>query len=885
MGEPQHVGATFLADVFGPSTISPVFVCSLINVDARDKSGGAQERFVTTRIPEYISGFARKWDTQRRGVFWCVGTVTRDARRRAKETLAELNCLHADLDFKGLREDPETVRRVLANLRYPPSMVTASGHGLHLVWLFKESIEATLEAIAAVEELLRRLADLLGADPSAAECSRLLRLPGTHNTKNGERIEVTVEVSRPDRRYELDDLRDWLELAPQPLLHRHKAVTAGNGQSPDNPFLTIARQQGFKPPIDVEERLAAMQYQGPEDAGIHRTQLAVSASLLHQGMAVDEVVALLLEATHGAAGEAGQKWNWRREERELHGMCVAWLSKHPEIAAKAAATAAEAKVAEAITAAELAAEPTSAAPGSSAGASAGTSSAASGASAAPGAGTASTAAGPGPRKAGKLKRARLAVILADGVIAAIRRDGGDLLLTAGDLHVYRDGLWSPMDDAVEQRLRVLIQQGADTLGEADTKILSAAWKRLREHPVLYRAHVDWDAPRKICLTNGVLDLISRIFSTWAPEHYLRRKLGVAYDPKATAPQTVRFLTALFDNQDLATRTALLGLLQEFTGAALCLRLLHREQRRALWLIGPSLTGKSELTRLMGNLFGTPIASPTVAQISDRFGLECFYGAMAWVCDDAVNEGDKLSPQHFKTVVTGEPVNINRKNKRSVRVELAIPVVLTANALPAAHDASDAVSNRSLVVDMTRVFDEANAIAGRREYDVPFGHHLGDWLVEQEGPGFLNWALEGLTRVRDRGAFAIPEAVLTATQKFQREGDMVVDFARTALERSECSKVTRADVMCAYHGWRRDDEGDKARFQGARWLMPKLRIACPWAIHRSIHGVRYLCGVKLSEEALKCWNRQKGAQDGRGTEGSSHTGDAVNQSWNPREAEE
>jgi len=259
--------------------------------------------------------------------------------------------------------------------------------------------------------------------------------------------------------------------------------------------------------------------------------------------------------------------------------------------------------------------------------------------------------------------------------------------------------------------------------------------------------------------------------------------------------------------------------------------------------------------------------------------------MAWLRDDAVNEGDKLSPQHFKTIVTGEPINIERKNKSAVRVELAIPVVLSANALPAAHDASDAVYNRSLVADMTRVFDEANAIAARHEYGVPFGHQLGDWLVEREGPGLLNWALEGLTRVREQGAFAIPEVVLGATQKFQREGDMVVDFARTALERSERAKVTRADVMCAFHGWRREDEGDKARLQGARWLMPKLRIACPWAIHRSIHGVRCLCGVRLSEEALKHWNRQNGAQDGRGAEASSHTGEAVNQPWDPREPDE
>src|SRR5215831_2905871 len=309
MAEPPHIGAKFLEAMFGPSTAHPVFICSLLNAEARS-SEQVNERFVTTRRVDDISGFVRKWDRAGRGLYFCVSTLQPNARRRSKSTVSELNCLFVDLDFKDVEEPPDDVRGVMANkLMCPPAFVINSGHGLHLYWPFREAIAATSETMADVEQLLQRLADLLGADPAATDCSRLLRLPGTHNTKNGEQIEVTIEVSRPDLRYELDDLRDWLELVPQPLLHRHQAVAAGNGQSPDNPFLTIARQQGFKPPIDVAGRLAAMQYQGPGDAGIHHTQLAVSASLLHQGMTVDEVVALLLEATHGAAGEAGQKWN------------------------------------------------------------------------------------------------------------------------------------------------------------------------------------------------------------------------------------------------------------------------------------------------------------------------------------------------------------------------------------------------------------------------------------------------------------------------------------------------------------------------------------------------------------------------------------------------
>ena len=145
------------------------------------------------------------------------------------------------------------------------------------------------------------------------------------------------------------------------------------------------------------------------------------------------------------------------------------------------------------------------------------------------------------------------------------------------------------------------------------------------------------------------------------------------------------MTELFGDREAPVRAGLIDLLQEFTGAALCVRLLHREQRRAWWLLGPSRTGKSELARLYGHLLGNPIASPSIADLNDRFGLEVFYAATAWVRDDAINEGDKLSPQHFKVIVTGEPADIRRMYKGATAVELAIPIVLTANALPAAHD--------------------------------------------------------------------------------------------------------------------------------------------------------------------------------------------------------
>src|SRR5215471_6434444 len=212
MSEHQHMhpGAEFLRKVFGPSTEHPIYICSLLNPNARD-SEPTNERFVTTRDMRDITGFACKWDRPRRALYWAVNTVKPNARRRCKENVSEINCLHADIDFKDIIETPDEARRALRQLMYPPTIVNFTGHGLHVLWLFKEAIEATPGSIAEVEALLRLLADHVGADLQAAEVARLLRLPASHNTKNGEWLEVFTELDT-GRRYILDDLRDWLEI-------------------------------------------------------------------------------------------------------------------------------------------------------------------------------------------------------------------------------------------------------------------------------------------------------------------------------------------------------------------------------------------------------------------------------------------------------------------------------------------------------------------------------------------------------------------------------------------------------------------------------------------------------------------------------------------------
>jgi AAA domain/RepB DNA-primase from phage plasmid len=326
--EGGSVAARFLIDVFSASTAQPIYLSSLKNADARDNEPG--ERHVVTRNTADIEAFVRKWDRPNRGLYFCVSTVALGAQTRSKETVAELTGLHADIDLNSVEETRVEVWQILQQLESPPSKIIASGHGFHCYWYFRESLKKTDENVAKVEQLLRALCRHLGGDPQVCEVSRLMRLPGSHNSKSGEWIEVTIADDRPTARYEPKELAEWLANTVPVITRKPAANGKSNGHDSENPFLDFAAGT-TKPPIDVDGRLAAKRYQGPGETSIHATQLQVSASLLGRGHPIDEVVDTIFSATCAAAGAAGNRWDWTKEQQDIRTMCETWLAKHPEI--------------------------------------------------------------------------------------------------------------------------------------------------------------------------------------------------------------------------------------------------------------------------------------------------------------------------------------------------------------------------------------------------------------------------------------------------------------------------------------------------------------------------------------------------------------------------
>src|SRR5512135_1136897 len=106
-----------------------------------------------------------------------------------------------------------------------PSLILFSGRGLQVKWLFERPLpRAALPRWNAVQRQLVERLKRFGADPSARDASRLLRLVDTVNTRSGERVRVLwVNESQGEIiHYGFDYFSGWLLPVDRDVIHKER---------------------------------------------------------------------------------------------------------------------------------------------------------------------------------------------------------------------------------------------------------------------------------------------------------------------------------------------------------------------------------------------------------------------------------------------------------------------------------------------------------------------------------------------------------------------------------------------------------------------------------------------------------------------------------------
>lgn len=104
--------------------------------------------------------------------------------RSQKSYIAAINCLYGEYDVKDFGSK-RAITDHLAAIPYPmPSAVVDSGGGLHCYWLLETPFQLENDDRREAARIIQRLwVQTIGADLSACDLTRVLRIPGTLNYK------------------------------------------------------------------------------------------------------------------------------------------------------------------------------------------------------------------------------------------------------------------------------------------------------------------------------------------------------------------------------------------------------------------------------------------------------------------------------------------------------------------------------------------------------------------------------------------------------------------------------------------------------------------------------------------------------------------------------
>jgi archaellum biogenesis ATPase FlaH len=179
---------------------------------------------VFTRTPKAVADFLKR-NSETNNIYF--GVATRAGHGGTKEHCREIPAIWVDVDFKDTPEAEFEQR--LADFKLSPSVIVASGGGLHVYWLLKTPVSAQ---DARVEPILRGLALALGGDLAAAEKARVLRLPGTLNHKYAppRKVELRASPVEWERRYLLEDFSAIADSRPT---HAASAPVGTDGKIPE----------------------------------------------------------------------------------------------------------------------------------------------------------------------------------------------------------------------------------------------------------------------------------------------------------------------------------------------------------------------------------------------------------------------------------------------------------------------------------------------------------------------------------------------------------------------------------------------------------------------------------------------------------------------------
>lgn len=337
----------------------------------------------------------------------------------------------------------------------------------------------------------------------------------------------------------------------------------------------------------------------------------------------------------------------------------------------------------------------------------------------------------------------------------------------------------------------------------------------RTSPMWINGENETPAGEIIACKNGLVHLPTKRLIPHSPCFFTHNVLPFDYLPDS-GPATLwhRFLDDLW-GEDKEAQDAL----QEIFGY-----LISGETRlqKIFLIVGPKRSGKGTMGRVLTGLLGQEnVCAPTLAGLQTQFGHATLIGKMAAIISDARLGGradQHVIAERLLTISGEDTTTVQRKYLPDWNGHHSVRFVILTNELPRIADSSGALASRLIVLTLK------NSFFGKEDPG------LTDTLLG-ELPKILNWAIEGLARLRQRGYFLQPSSSQDSIQDLEDLSSPISAFIRDCIDIGSEFEVERPKVFTVWKKWceeqGRDYPGTDASFgRDLRAYLPRIGTRQP-----------------------------------------------------------
>lgn len=286
----------------------------------------------------------------------------------------------------------------------------------------------------------------------------------------------------------------------------------------------------------------------------------------------------------------------------------------------------------------------------------------------------------------------------------------------------------------------------------------------------------------IPVKNGVFNLQTKKLEPFSPDYIFTSKISTPYISDSINPEINGWNFNDWLNEIACGDQQIIQLLWQVISASLN---GNFSRRKSIWLVGDGNNGKGTFQQLLRNLIGTSnIATLKLPQFQERFSLSLLEEKVCCIGDDVPAGVYIDDSSNFNSVVTGDEVMVEQKNKAAYSASFHMTVIQSTNGMPRIHNKTNGTYRRLIIVP----------------FNASFSGSSDNWRIKDEfinDPAILQYVLHRSLNM-DFEQFIIPKSSEHLLEEYKQENDPLVDFKISVFDEMKLNKIPFYLVYDAYN---------------------------------------------------------------------------------------